>query len=441
MKSIRQNLIFALLSSVCLANFTAAYHGYGESLRAGYRLLDQQLIEMAQSLEQLTAAGVAPPPHLFGEGRLYQIRDGAVPMAQSANAPDLPLAGDAGGYSFASHAGARWRLYTLRDAQGHCIVTGQRVDIYSRLIERMVLESILPVIWIVPVIAVLVWGIIGFGLKPLRRLAQTLERRNASELTALAADGYPKELSIVVASINQLLQRLGDAFAREQRFAADAAHELRTPLAAVKVHLHNLARDRHVDSDELRDLERSVDRMGHSIEQILSLYRVAPDDSRAGARASCNLGELARRAIADVYPLFAAKEQNIELDAADVFVAGHEFALLTLLRNLIDNAGKYTPPGGAIRVAVAAAAGAATIVVDDSGPGIEAAERQRVFDRFYRIGGDRHASAVTGSGLGLSIVQHVVRLHGGTIALETAPELGGLRVRVDLPLQWAGDGR
>lgn len=432
MKSIRLYLILALLSSVCLANFVAAYHGYGESLRSGYRLLDQQLIEMAQSLEQLSAGGSALPPHLFGEGRLYQVRDGTHAIAQSANAPESPLGGDIPGYSFASHDGLRWRLYTLLDAQGHWIVTGQRVDVYSRLIEQMVLESILPVIWIVPVIALLVWILVGIGLKPLRKLAHTLEERNANELAALVGDGYPKELSVVVASINQLLQRLSEAFAREQRFAADAAHELRTPLAAVKINLHNLARDENIASDELRALERSVDRMSHSIEQILSLYRIAPDD-RGGAWMPCNLGELARRAIVDVYPLCAAKGQNIELDASEVAIEGNDFALLTLLRNLVDNASKYTPAGGEIRLSIERGDGVAIVAVDDSGPGIAADERQRVFDRFYRIGGDRHVSDVVGSGLGLSIVEHVVRLHRGDIALETSPQLGGLRVRIVLP--------
>lgn len=441
MKSIRLYLILALLSSVCLANFIAAYHGYGESLRAGYRLLDQQLIEMAQSLEQLSAAGSPLPPALFGEGRLYQIRDGAHAIAQSANAPDLPLAGETAGYSFASHAGLRWRLYSLLDERGRWIVTGQRVDVYSRLIERMVLESILPIIWVVPAIALLVWIIVGFGLKPLRRLARTLEQRNAGELSALVGDGYPKELSVVVASINHLLQRLSEAFAREQRFAADAAHELRTPLAAVKINLHNLMRDSSLPPDELRDLERSIDRMSHSIEQILSLYRLAPDDSR-GVQAVCHLRELAQRAIVDVYPLCAAKNQTIELEApAPVSIDGNEFALLTLLRNLVDNACKYTPAGGEIRVTVSVDGDAALLTVDDSGPGIAATERQRVFDRFYRVGGDRHASATTGSGLGLSIVEHVVRLHGGRIALETAPRLGGLRVQVALPLRRAGEQR
>jgi two-component system sensor histidine kinase QseC len=434
MKSIRLYLILALLSSVCLANFVAAYHGYGKSLRSGYRLLDQQLIEMAQSLEQLNARGAELPPQLFGEGRLYQIYDGARFIAHSANAPAQPLGGEAPGYTYVSHAGLRWRLYTLLDAQGHWIVTGQRVDVYSRLIERMVLESILPVIWVVPVIAALVWVIVGFGLKPLRRLAQTLERRNATELSMLVGDGYPKELKVVVTSINQLLQRLGEAFAREQRFAADAAHELRTPLAAVKINLHNMARDQNIPSEELRALERSVDRMSHSIEQILSLYRVAPNDRHVAAMR-CNLRELAQRAIVDVYPLCVAKEQNIELEASDVVIEGNDFALLALLRNLVDNASKYTPVGGEIRVAVNADADAATLTVDDSGPGIAADERQRVFDRFYRIGGDRHVSDVVGSGLGLSIVEHVVRLHGGDIALEQAPNLGGLRVRVVMPLR------
>jgi len=432
MNSIRLYLILALVSTVCLANFIAAYHGYGESLRSGNRLLDQQLIEMAQSLEQLCAADSALPPQLFGEGRLYQIRDGARVIAQSANAPDQALGGPIAGYSFVSHAGLRWRLYALVDEKGQWIVTGQRVDVYSRLIEQMVLESVLPIIWIVPVIALLVWLIVGLGLKPLQRLARTLERRSASDLIPIVSDRYPKELSVVIGSINNLMERLNEAFAREQRFTANAAHELRTPLAAVKISLHNLTRDRDAPSDELRELERSVDRMTHSIEQILALSRVAPDHRRAAYTRS-NLRDIAQRAIVDVYPLCAAKAQNIELEGTDVYIDGNEFALLTLLRNLIDNACKYTPAGGQIQVAVKADSDGVVMIVDDSGPGIAAEERQRVFDRFYRVGGDRHASDVTGAGLGLSIVENIVRFHEGRVELETAPVLGGLRVKVFLP--------
>lgn len=433
MRSIRAYLILALVATIFLANFVAAFHGYHRSIAAGDRLMDKQLIEMAQSLEQFDAAAAPPPANLFGDSRLYQIADSSARLLfRSANAPSEAIAGLVPGYNFASHNGLRWRIYVLRDIQDRWIIAAQRSDLYARLVEQMVLESILPIVWVLPVIALLVLVIVGIGLQPLKKLAGTLLQRRPGELTPVDSGGYPAELTVVVASINELLGRLTDAFEREQRFAADAAHELRTPLAAIKVNLHNLGSEQHLDRAALRQLEGSVDRMGRSIEQILTLYRFSPERLLAAA-TRCNLRQLAQQAIIDLYDGCAAKQQNIELDAAPIEIEGNEFALLALLRNLIDNAVKYTPAGGAIRVAIAAVDGIARIDVEDSGPGVPAEDYKRVFDRFYRVGGDRHASKVIGSGLGLSIVQHIVNLHGGRIALGKS-RLGGLKVEISLPL-------
>lgn len=433
MRSIRAYLILALVATIFLANFVAAFHGYHRSIAAGDRLMDKQLIEMAQSLEQFSPADSAPPVNLFGDSRLYQIRDTSMRLLfRSANAPLEPIAAFVPGYNFASYNGLRWRIYVLRDTHDRWIVAGQRSDLYTRLVEQMVLESILPIIWVLPVIALLVLLIVGIGLQPLKKLAGTLQQRRPGELTPVERSGYPAELTVVVASINELLGRLTDAFEREQRFAADAAHELRTPLAAIKINLHNLGSEQHLDRDALRQLEDSVDRMGHSIEQILTLYRFSPERLLAAA-TRCNLRQLAQQAIIDLHDGCVAKRQTIELDAQPIEVEGNEFALLALLRNLIDNAVKYTPAGGAIRVAILDANGAAQIKVEDSGPGIPATDYQRVFDRFYRVGGDRHASKVVGSGLGLSIVEHIVNLHGGQVALGKS-SLGGLEVEITLPI-------
>ncbi|MET0378369.1 MAG: ATP-binding protein, partial [Spongiibacteraceae bacterium] len=263
--------------------------------------------------------------------------------------------------------------------------------------------------------------------------AATLQQRRAGELEAVDRSGYPAELAVVITSVNQLMERLAEAFEREQRFAADAAHELRTPLAAIKVNLHNLAREAQLEAHSLDDLTRDVERMGHSIEQILALYRFTPEQLLA-ASTRCDLRKLAQAVIIDLYDACHARQQTIELEADAVAVEGSEFALQTLLRNLIDNACKYTPAGGNILLSVTARDGCARIAVEDSGPGIPAADYKRVFDRFYRVGGDRHASAVIGSGLGLSIVQHIVRLHDGRITLLQSRRLGGLRVEIELPM-------
>jgi two-component system sensor histidine kinase QseC len=432
MRSIRAYLILALVATIFLANFVAAFHGYHRSIAAGDRLMDKQLIEMAQSLEQLDTSGSPPPAHLFGDSRLYQICDTSAQLLfRSSNAPSVPIATLVPGYSFASYNGLRWRIYVFRDMQDRWIIAAQRSDLYTRLVEQMVLESILPIIWVLPVIALLVLVIVGIGLQPLKKLARTLQQRRPGELTPIERSGYPAELTVVVASINELLGRLSDAFDREQRFAADAAHELRTPLAAIKIDLHNLGSAPHLDQAALNQLEHSVDRMGQSIEQILTLYRFSPERLLA-TRTRCNLRQLAQQVIIDLYDGCVAKQQNIELEATPIEIEGQEFALQALLRNLIDNAVKYTPVGGAIRVSISGDEDQARVDVEDSGPGIPEADFKRVFDRFYRVGGDRHASDVIGSGLGLSIVEHIVSLHGGRITLGKSL-LGGLKVAIALP--------
>lgn len=435
MKSIRLYLVLALLSTICLANFIAAFQGYRDGMAAGDRLLDKQLIEMSQALEQLHATATTPPAHLYGEGRLFQIWHQGALQHRSAAAPITALGKLEPGYHFAGYNGLRWRTYVLHDVDSDTVfVAAQRYDLYANIIEQMVLEATLPIFWVVPVIGALIWLIVGMGLKPLRALADILQQRRAGELLPVDAAGYPTELGIVIHSINQLMERLAEAFEREQRFAADAAHELRTPLAGIKVSLHNLARQNDLDADTLQNLTGSIDRMGHSIEQILALYRFTPEQLQA-ASVRCDLRRIAQTVIIDMFDRCSAKQQSIELDAAtDIHIDGGEFALQTLLRNLIDNASKYTPKGGSILLSLTKSDREACIAVDDSGPGIPEADYQRVFDRFYRVGGDRHASGVIGSGLGLSIVAHIVRLHGGRVNLQRSPKFGGLRIEVYLPL-------
>lgn len=435
MKSIRLYLVLALLSTICLANFIAAFQGYRAGMAAGDRLLDKQLIEMSQGLEQLHATATTPPAHLYGEGRLFQIWQQDTLKHRSAAAPKTKLGKLEPGYHFASYNGLRWRTYVLHDVASDTVfVAAQRYDLYANIIEQMVLKATLPIVWIVPVIGVMIWLIVGLGLKPLRALAGILQQRRAGELLPVNPAGYPTELGVVIDSVNQLMERLAEAFEREQRFAADAAHELRTPLAGIKVSLHNLARQSDLDPDTLQNLTGSIDRMGHSIEQILALYRFTPAQLQA-ASVSCDLRRIAQTVIIDMFDRCSAKQQSIELDAdADIHIDGGEFALQTLLRNLIDNASKYTPIGGSIVLSLTKSDSEACIAVDDSGPGIPEADYSRVFDRFYRVGGDRHASGVIGSGLGLSIVAHIVRLHGGRVNLQRSAKLGGLRIEVRLPL-------
>jgi len=250
------------------------------------------------------------------------------------------------------------------------------------------------------------------------------------DLTALSTTGLPAEIAPLVDEFNGLLARLAAAWQALGNFTADAAHELRSPLAALRLQLQSLQRARADEDRELAThrLLAGVDRATRLVEQLLALAR---HDGTAGGQdfAPVDLAQLARRATRDAQA--DANVRHIRLegpgDAAAVTVPGQADALTVLLRNLIDNALRHVPDGGTVRVTARMAdGGAAELVVEDSGPGIPPEERQRVLDRFYRVPG----APGHGSGLGLAIVQAVARRHGAQARVDASPELGGARVRV-----------
>lgn len=458
MRSIRNFLIVVLLSVICLVNFVGALHGYQRSIAKAEQLLAQQLQDKGQLLlesyrSRATAAAVAsdwpveqkPLEQWFEEGLLFQIWRGDTLLQHSTNAPLQPFADPAEQHQSIQqrfYRGRQWH-YQFIHREPLLLIVAQHQSRYSGLIEDMIVESILPIIWVLPIIGLLIWWVVKHGLSPLRRLAAILRLRNDRDLTALEDGAYPVEISTVVTAINQLLARLQLAFARERRFAADAAHELRTPLAALKVNLHNLQRaadDPTQRQAVLTALESSVDRMSHSIEQILALHRFSPEQFASHVE-QFDLTQLARQCIAECYPLIKTKQQSIALLGAPCTLQGDKFGLATLLRNLIDNASKYTPEGGQITVQIESLPSCARLQVEDSGTGIAEHEREQVTARFYRIGGDRHHSGVSGSGLGLSIVESITQLHGGTLLLTRSSSLGGLCCRVELPLHSANSER
>jgi two-component system sensor histidine kinase QseC len=230
--------------------------------------------------------------------------------------------------------------------------------------------------------------------------------------------------------LNELLQRLDLALARERRFIADAAHELRTPISAVKVHADNarlalLDEERH---ESQRLLARGVERVERLVSQLLSLSRTERSIGK-DAFAKLSLDALVSNEVEELRALAASKSHvmNLVLDRADVF--GDEFSLGLLVRNLVENAIRYTPEHGVVVVSTEQTGEQCVLTVEDSGPGIPKDLQGRVFDRFYRVIG----SGAEGSGLGLSIVQETLEAHDGAITLGTSQCLNGLKVTVQLP--------
>jgi len=279
----------------------------------------------------------------------------------------------------------------------------------------------------------IVGWVVGRALAPVQQLRRQLAARRADELAPLPVAGLPAEVAPLVAEMNGLLARLEAAWQQLSDFTADAAHELRSPLAALRLQVQGLQR---ADTDEARQtaterLLAGVDRATRLVEQLLALAR-HDGNGAASATAPVDLAALARRALHDATS--EAQARQIELRgpdaAAPVMIQGQADALAVLLRNLIDNALKHTPAGGVVQVSVRHGEGAgAELAVEDSGPGIAPEDRQRVLDRFYRVPG----TPGHGSGLGLAIVQAVARRHGARMEVGESAGLGGARVEVSWP--------
>jgi two-component system OmpR family sensor kinase/two-component system sensor histidine kinase QseC len=434
MTSLRARLLASLIAVVALAAVLLAGVSYRSSLREIEALFDYQLQQMALSLRDQgeIAPGEAGAFADAGLDFVVQIWtvDGRAIYASRPHAT-LPTSAVLG---FADVTVDRqvWRTFCVA-SRDRVVQVAQPRQIRERLAAGAALHSALPLLLLVPVLAAAVWWLVSTALKPLRRLSNEVTARGAEALTPLSAEGLPDEVAPLVSSLNALLQRLNTAFDVQRAFVADAAHELRTPLTALKLQVGLLRRapDDAARAEAIDALGQGVERAHRLVEQLLTLARHEPGGPTP-AWQPVDLAELARQVLADSGPQAAERGRTLGLvDAGDrASIQGDAPALAVLLRNLVDNAVRYTPPGGQVQVTVSADAEGVALCVDDSGPGLSEAEQARAFDRFWR--GEASAASTAGSGLGLAIVQGIAQRHRASITLASSP-LGGLRVRVRFP--------
>lgn len=354
--------------------------------------------------------------------------DGSV-LLRTPGAP--PFRGTADGFSDFDVGTGPWRVFSLTDHRTGIVVrVGERQAVRQELVGYITRNTLAPLLLALPVLALLIWLAVGQGLRPLRQVADEVERRAPDALDPVPSQGVPAEVGPVVKALNALLQRLGRALEHERRFTADAAHELRTPLAAVRTHAQVALRaDPAGQRAALGRIVEGVDRATHLVEQLLTLARA--DVSRPGGMAwlKVDLTPLAAEVIAGLAPWALARGVEVALVPGVGHLRGDPQGLRVLLRNLVDNAVRYTPLGGQVTVAVEPRAGEVLLRVTDTGPGIPAGQRAAVLERFRRGEGGE----ATGSGLGLSIVQRIAELHGARLDLDDAPGSCGLQVRVRFP--------
>ena len=433
MKSIRLYLILTLLAAVTLGNFVAAVYGYKSSMTQAEALLDKQLADTAAIIQTMRPGSqtISPPP---SERLAFQIWTADRKLVQrSQNSSQEPITELEAGYRDENFEGYRWRVLSQFDADSSLwLMVAERIDIRINLADDIILRALLPIIISLPLIAAIVWLVVGNGLSLIGKLANELREKRADDLTRLATADPPVELVPVVDAINGLLYRLDESINRERRFSSDAAHELRTPISALKVHVHNLRKQFPNRNEDLLVLDRDLGRLSHLIEQIMVLYRTSPEHYQASMQ-TINLSDLARSVIADLYSDIDAKAQTISLSGTSQTIVGDEDSLRIMLANLIQNASKYSPEGASITVSVDKEDLGIWLGVTDTGPGIPLTEINQVFDRFRRVGGDRHESTVDGCGLGLSIVKHIASLHQANISLQNNEAGPGLTVSVFFP--------
>jgi len=319
---------------------------------------------------------------------------------------------------------------------GRYIQVAQDLSARAAQARSMAIKSALPILLLVPLLMGLVWWAVNSSLAPVRLVRNQLEAREADDLNPVSEQGMPAEVMPLVQAFNSLLIRAGSVFESQRQFVADAAHELRTPLAALGLQLQNL-RDEGQSLDRstaLTSLEQGVARASRLIDQLMALAREESALSQDLVAGEVDLPDVVRSVIAQ--RAFGAENANLDLgvtELAPLTIRGWPDAIDIMLGNLLDNAIKYTPSGGTVDVSVQSQDGRAVLIVEDSGPGIELTERERVLERFHRVQRPEAADGVPGSGLGLAIVQSIVTRHRAELMLAKSPRLGGLRVSVSFP--------
>ena len=433
MISIRRRLLAWLLGGTALAVAAGTVSTFLMAREEANALADYQLQQMALSFrDHALASGLISQEDSPARGLevLVQIwNQQGVRLYISHPKAGIPDRAQLG-FADVSAPGGRWRVFStqLRD---HVIQVAQPYAVRDRIAARLALHTAWPMVAVLPLLGLLIWLTVGKGLSPIERLASDVGRRSPDALSPLEERGLPREVQPLVHALNDLLRRLHRALETQRAFVADAAHELRTPLAALRLQAQIAERAAHEGErrEALGSLKRGVERSSHLVQQLLTLAR-EEDQAAQTPSVPVRLDELAREVIAEHASL--AHDKSIDLGMAreePLSVDGSAAGLRTLLSNLVDNAVRYTPAGGSIDVSLAREGDEAVLEVSDSGPGIPPAERARVFDRFYRRAGD----GSEGSGLGLAIVSQVVARHRGSIALADSPK-GGLRVVLRLPL-------
>ncbi|MEC4722586.1 ATP-binding protein [Noviherbaspirillum sp. CPCC 100848] len=432
MKSIRKALLLWLCVGLSIGIAAVGALLYVQAKAEANQIFDYQMKQLAASLPTQPFAPVAPgrnaPPDVARD-IVIQIWDGrGLRIYHSHERLALPQRAELG-FATIDTGDGPWRVYSTQ--HGNTVVqVAQPLSARRELAADTALRTIKPLLLLFPFLGALVWLTVTAGLLPIGRVAREVQARDADSLAPIGAGALPQEIRPLTDALNDLLARLDHALHVQRAFVADAAHELRSPLTALKlqIQLAERAGNETERSAAFAELRQGFERATRLVQQLLTLARQEPG-AAADVQEEIDLDALARRVVSDLTP--AAQDKGIDLGVAEsgtgggAGVTGDPEALRILLNNLVENAIRYTPQDGRVTVGVRRSGDRLALTVEDSGPGIPPAELDRVFDRFYRVPG----TGVPGSGLGLAIVQQVAERHGAEVSLQNLQ--GGLLATVE----------
>jgi two-component system sensor histidine kinase QseC len=397
-------------------------------------LARQEHAQLYQAFNQ--ALGQADPKvdgHPYESKIAFQVWDlqGNL-LVHTPSAPSLTHAPQYTGFSDIDDLGKhQWRTFVLKDEQHNLLIwVGERDDVRSDLVNRIVRHTVLPNLIGSLLLMAAIWLAIGWGLKPLANLAAILRGRHPGSLEPLQLAPLPSELEPMQAALNRLLGQIQDVLSRERRFIADAAHEMRTPLAVLRVHAQNVleAHNEAQQRESLNYLIVGVDRTTRLVNQLLTIARLEPNAGLATTTRT-DLVKTVRATLVQLTPWVLSRGLELSFESREqaCLVTTDVSAIDIALQNLVTNAVNFSPPEGQITVTLQFSGKRYQLAVTDQGPGIDEAERERLFERFYSRANDQ------GVGLGLTIVQAVAVRLGGEIRLENVSP-HGLRAVMDIPL-------
>jgi two-component system OmpR family sensor kinase len=415
-----------LLAAISLAALVQGITAYRTALQEANEIFDYHMQQMALSLGGVNGGGRGAQDDLELVVQAWTAE--GLQVFQSTARAGLPQRAVLG-FSNVEAEGRRYRVVSVQTG-GQVVQVAQELVVRERLASRLALRTVTPIALMLPILMLVVGWVVSRSLAPVERVRAQLAKRAAEDLSPVGEGGLPAEIKPMVQELNSLLGRVQQSFKAQQHFVADAAHELRSPLTALNLQVQALQRAPDGPARALAQtrLAAGIARASHLVEQLLLLARQEADGSE---HQSVALAPLLRQIAAELAPAALARQIDLGLLHADALsTPGNAAALATLLRNLLGNALKYTPEGGRVDVSLLAGEGgqAALIRIDDSGPGIAEAERERVFDRFYRTA--EAAEHASGSGLGLAIARVIADKHGASLTLGKAEQLGGLRVEL-----------